>query len=85
MTAEVNEDLCCGCQFCIQVCPYGANSFDSQKNVSTVNEAVCKGCGTCASACPSGAITTKHFTDKQIFSQIEGLLSEIITVEETVN
>lgn len=84
ITAEVNEDVCCGCQFCIQVCPYGANGFNPRKNVSVVNEALCKGCGTCGSACPSGAITTKHFTDEQILSQIEGLFSEVISIEEKV-
>ncbi len=44
ITAEVNEEICCGCQFCIQVCPYGANAFDPRKEISTVNEALCKGC-----------------------------------------
>ena len=74
-TASVNEDLCCGCQFCIKVCPYGAISFDEEKGVSRVNEVLCKGCGTCGSACPSGAIRCRHFTDQQIISQIEGLMS----------
>ena len=74
ITAEVNEEICCGCQFCIDVCPYGANGFDPGKKVSVVNEALCKGCGTCAAACPSGAITSRHFTDKQILAQIEGIL-----------
>ena len=81
ITAEVDEEICCGCQFCILVCPYGANSFDERKGISYVNEALCKGCGTCGSACPSGAITTKHFTDSQILSQIEGLLAEVAEVE----
>lgn len=74
-TASVNEELCCGCQFCIQVCPYGAVSFDAEKGVSVVNEVLCKGCGTCGSTCPSGAIRSRHFTDQQIMSQIEGLMS----------
>ena len=76
ITAEVNEDICCGCQFCISVCPYGANGFDPAKKVSHVNEALCKGCGTCGATCPSGALASKHFTDKQILSQIEGILAE---------
>jgi ferredoxin len=36
---------------------------------------LCKGCGTCASTCPAGAIHSRHFTYRQIFSQIEGILS----------
>jgi heterodisulfide reductase subunit A len=75
-TAVVNEDLCCGCQTCIKVCPYGAVSFDEEKKVSTVNEVLCKGCGTCGSTCPTGAIRSRHFTDQQIFSQIEGLMAK---------
>ncbi len=75
-TAVVNEDVCCGCQTCIKVCPYTAISFDEEKNVSIVNEILCKGCGTCGSACPTGAIRARHFTDEQILSQIEGLFSK---------
>lgn len=74
-TAEVNEEICCGCQTCVKVCPYTAIKFDEDKGVSVVNEILCKGCGTCGSACPSGAIRSKHFTDRQILSQIEGLMS----------
>ena len=74
-TAQVNEDICCGCQTCIKVCPYSAISYKEDKKVSYVNEILCKGCGTCGSACPTGAIKSKHFTDIQILSQIEGLLS----------
>lgn len=73
-TASVNEEICCGCQTCISVCPYSAIHFDEEKKVSVVNEVLCKGCGTCGSTCPTGAIRSKHFTDLQILSQIEGLL-----------
>lgn len=73
-TAVVNEDICCGCQTCINVCPYSAISFDEEKSVSVVNEILCKGCGTCGSTCPTGAIRSRHFTDEQILSQIEGML-----------
>lgn len=73
-TAVVNEDVCCGCQTCVNVCPYSAILFRDDIKVSEVNEVVCKGCGTCGSACPTGAISSRHFTDMQILSQIEGLL-----------
>jgi heterodisulfide reductase subunit A len=76
ITSHVNEEVCCGCQTCISVCPYKAISFNDDKNVSMVNEILCKGCGTCSSACPTGAIGSKHFTDRQILSQIEGLLTK---------
>ncbi|HUS87696.1 MAG TPA: CoB--CoM heterodisulfide reductase iron-sulfur subunit A family protein [Bacteroidales bacterium] len=74
-TAEAIEAICCGCQTCIKVCPYGAISFDEEKRVSVVNEILCKGCGTCGSACPTGAIKSRHFTDQQILAQIKGIMS----------
>jgi heterodisulfide reductase subunit A2 len=74
-TANVNEKLCCGCQTCVGVCPYTAISFDEIKKSSVVNEVLCKGCGTCGAACPAGAINSKHFTDRQIMSEIEGIMS----------
>jgi len=42
-----------------------------------VNEAVCKGCGSCSGFCPSGAAGIKHFTAKQVFAEIEGMLDAI--------
>ena len=79
-TAVVNEDVCCGCQTCIKVCPYKAISFNQEKKVSVVNEILCKGCGTCGSTCPTGAIKSRHFTDLQILSQITGLMEmELVT------
>ena len=74
-TANVNEKMCCGCQTCISVCPYSAITFNESKQVSEVNEVLCKGCGTCGAACPAGAINSKHFTDQQIMSEIEGIMS----------
>lgn len=81
-TAVVNEETCCGCQICIQVCPYTAISFNPEKKVSSVNEALCKGCGTCGAACPTGTIRCRHFTDEQILSQIEGIMSMSLSLQE---
>jgi heterodisulfide reductase subunit A len=74
--AVVDEELCSGCKTCISLCPYTAISFIEEvgeKGVARVNEALCKGCGTCVAACPAGAIMARHFTDRQILAQIEGL------------
>jgi heterodisulfide reductase subunit A len=73
-TAKVNEEVCCGCQTCIALCPYSAISYEPDKKVSLVNEILCKGCGTCGSSCPTGAIKIRHFTDKQILSEIRELI-----------
>jgi heterodisulfide reductase subunit A2 len=76
-TSWIDPDVCAGCQTCIKLCAYSAIDFDERQGVSVVNEAVCKGCGSCAGFCPSGAARIKHFTAKQIFAEIEGVLEAI--------
>ncbi len=75
MISTIDPDVCIGCQVCIGLCPYSAIEFNELKNISEVNEAVCKGCGSCAAYCPSGAAKVRHFTDKQIYAEIDGLLA----------
>ena len=77
ITSIINDDECSGCKTCIITCPYDAVSFESQNNISKINEVLCKGCGTCTASCPSGAITSKHFTSKQITAELKGLLSGV--------
>lgn len=74
ITAEIDEELCAGCQLCIGLCPFTAITYDKEKGVSVVNDALCKGCGTCVAACPSGASRQKHFRDEQILAEIEGIV-----------
>ncbi|MBW1980588.1 MAG: FAD-dependent oxidoreductase, partial [Deltaproteobacteria bacterium] len=76
-TSWIDPDVCAGCQSCIQLCAYSAIDFDERRLVSVINEALCKGCGSCAAFCPSGAARIKHFTGKQIFAEIEGILEEV--------
>lgn len=73
--AEIHEEFCSGCKICNGLCPYNAITFEEEKKVSYINPALCKACGTCVAACPSGAIEARHFTDDQIYAQIEGILS----------
>ena len=49
--------------------------YDKEKKISVVTEELCKGCGTCVAGCPSGAAHQKNFEDKQILSEIEGILA----------
>lgn len=73
--AEIIEEECSGCRICNDLCPYNAIIFEEKEQVSRVEEALCKACGTCVSACPSSAIVAKHFTDRQIMAELEGLMS----------
>lgn len=74
-TAEVVSSRCVSCRICNVLCPYTAIGFDPASKVSVINETLCKGCGTCVAACPVGAIKSKHFTEEQIFAEIEGVLA----------
>jgi heterodisulfide reductase subunit A len=77
--ANVNEDLCRGCGFCVDACPYKAielvetDRFGHVVKVARVNEALCKGCGSCSAACLNGAIGHLGFTDGQILAMIKAL------------
>lgn len=71
--AAVDEDVCGGCEVCIELCPYGAVERIDEK--AHINVALCKGCGTCVAACPSGALDQHHFKTSQIFAQIEAAMN----------
>jgi heterodisulfide reductase subunit A len=77
MVPRIDERLCCGCKGCMNVCSYGAITFNPDKGVAEVNEALCKGCGACAAACPSEAPKLKGFENRQIYAQIEGALEAV--------
>lgn len=55
MAAFILENLCLGCQRCIDACSYQAiNMF---ANVAVVNPDNCKECEECLEVCMPGAIT----------------------------
>ncbi|MEJ2690717.1 MAG: FAD-dependent oxidoreductase, partial [Deltaproteobacteria bacterium] len=74
MISHIDPDICVGCQLCLGLCPYSAIEFKSYLGISEVNSAICKGCGSCSGICPSGAAKVRHFTDRQIFAEIDGQL-----------
>ncbi len=70
---EVDESACESCGACISVCNYGAIAFyETEKGKKAmVNPILCKGDGLCNTVCPARAISLKHFTDDEIFCQID--------------
>ena len=71
ITPRLIEENCTGCGLCARVCPYNAIIIDKEKKRAEFIEAACGGCGTCAAECPFNAILMRHFTDEQIFAQID--------------
>lgn len=71
IVSHINPELCCGCHGCINLCPYGAISYNPEANVAEINAALCKGCGACAAACPSEAPMLMGFTNEQLYAQIK--------------
>ncbi len=75
IVSHIIPELCSGCYGCINVCPYGAISYNAEIKVAEVNPALCKGCGACAAACPSEAPILKGFDNHQLYAQIKSALS----------
>jgi len=77
ITSMVIAEHCRSCGKCAEVCPYNAISVDTKrKSPAVVNTAACAGCGTCAAECTFGAIVMNHFTDDQIYRQIDTMLQD---------
>jgi heterodisulfide reductase subunit A len=70
---DVNEMACVACEACMTACTYGAIDFydTPMGKKARVNPVLCKGDGLCNAKCPTGAIYLNHFTDEEIFNQID--------------
>ena len=51
--ARVEDELCVGCDLCLDRCQFGALSMDT---VAHVDRARCVGCGLCIPSCPEDAL-----------------------------
>ena len=50
---QVSEDLCVGCELCIEYCQFDALTMD---NIAHLDANRCLGCGVCVPCCPDGAL-----------------------------
>ena len=57
--AEIDADLCNGCQQCMRLCQLGALSYSASNRKPVVDQKWCYGCGICRSVCTVKAISLK--------------------------
>ena len=70
--AAVDDELCVGCETCVEYCQFGALSILDGKSV--VDEAKCMGCGVCLSKCEQEAISLKLAPEKGAPFELEVLM-----------
>ncbi len=70
---DVHENACIACGACISACTYEAIDFHDTPlgRKARVNPVLCKGDGLCNAKCPTRAIYLNHYTDDEIFRQID--------------
>jgi len=75
---HVEEDHCVSCGACITACTYDAIHWKETAvgKKAEVNPALCKGDGLCCSKCPTDAVVLRHFTNEEVFNQIDAALSD---------
>ena len=62
--AQVDEDLCSGCETCVDRCQMDAISIVDE--VSTINLDRCIGCGLCVTTCPEEALSLQVKTKQAV-------------------
>jgi 2-oxoglutarate ferredoxin oxidoreductase subunit delta len=62
-----NEDICKGCELCVQACPVNIINMDTDRinikgyHPATIDEMdKCIACGNCAITCPDSVITVER-------------------------
>lgn len=62
--AQVDAELCGGCETCVDRCPMDAISM-VEDGISSINLERCIGCGLCVSTCPEEALTLQQKRDEE--------------------
>ena len=57
----INEELCTGCEICVDICPRDCFTLVNEKSHYEIKN--CNSCGHCISACPEKALSHSEFPD----------------------
>ncbi|MEA3351893.1 MAG: 4Fe-4S binding protein [Chloroflexota bacterium] len=63
---QVDEDLCQGCEICVDYCQFDALSLDDDAFCVQVNETSCVGCGVCVPTCPDEALSLIRRSEEDV-------------------
>ncbi|MCE5334892.1 MAG: FAD-dependent oxidoreductase [Desulfobacteraceae bacterium] len=83
VTSRVKDALCIRCQRCVNICPYGARSYDEVDRCIHVDPAACQACGMCAVECQNNAAEVAGWNDKQLMAVIDAKIIDAM-VSSTV-
>ncbi|MFN2198874.1 MAG: 4Fe-4S binding protein [Anaerolineales bacterium] len=73
--AQVDEDLCIGCETCLPYCQFSALSISEYTMM--VDEAQCMGCGVCVEKCEQEALSLRLEPAKGIPLELNTLIEEM--------
>jgi Na+-translocating ferredoxin:NAD+ oxidoreductase RNF subunit RnfB len=76
----IDEDMCSGCELCLDRCPVGAISM-REDGVAQVTHEKCLGCGVCEVICGQGAMSLQK-RDDLIFNPYEDERELLMLVAE---
>ena len=74
--SKVKDALCIRCQRCVNICPYGARSYNEVEKCIDVDPAACQACGMCAVECQNNAAEVTGWSDKQLMAAIDAKLMD---------
>jgi Pyruvate/2-oxoacid:ferredoxin oxidoreductase delta subunit len=72
--AQVNSDLCIGCEDCQIYCQF--NAISTQNGTSLVDADACMGCGVCEAHCQQGAISLVQDASRGIPLELDKLIAQ---------
>ena len=78
-----NEELCTGCESCIDICPRDSLALNEKGIIEMVNDR-CHSCGHCISICPESALSHMEFPMDEYQEISDYLDSSMLNGEQLV-